>query len=255
MRYIIITGASRGLGRALAEELALADSTLMLVSRDKCELIKVAERVKDKGSKSFVYEFDLFNYKKINALIDEIVNSISIDNCTSLILINNAGTIDPIDKFGQLDDKEIEKNLAINCIAPIVLMNKLINSTKDMNIERRIINISSGVFNKSLFGWGLYSSSKSAVHSIVETIAKENYHNHSLKVVSIDPGVMDTNIQKVIRETNKDQFDEVELFITYYKENKLRNPKKVAEIIRDNYIDNWNATSTFEKLSKYDKNE
>ena len=73
--------------------------------------------------------------------------------------------------------------------------------------------------------------------------------------MSIDPGVMDTNIQKVIRETNKDQFDEVELFITYYKENKLRNPKKVAEIIRDNYIDNWNATSTFEKLSKYDKSE
>ena len=252
MKYIIITGASKGLGKALAEELTNVNTTLILISRDRKALEELNGLIEKKGSKAYLYIFDLYYYDQLEKLMDDIVTSIIKEPCNSIIFINNASIINPIDRFDRLAPKDIQSNLNINCISPILLINYFLSKTSYLNVERRIINISSGAINNSICGWALYSASKSAVHSIIETLSKENHNSHLLKVVSFDPGVMDTNMQKNIRSVTEDQFPDIETFKGFYRNNELRSTKDVASIINEVYIDHWYAKKTFEKISEYE---
>ncbi|MBM7573691.1 SDR family NAD(P)-dependent oxidoreductase [Aquibacillus albus] len=253
MNHIIITGASKGLGKALAVELADDQTVLTLIGRNKEELINTSELLRIKGSKSYIYSFDLYNYDRIENLMDEIITSVDIDSCSAITLINNAGTINPINRFDSLKEKDIERNLNINCMAPILLMNRFLLRTKHLNIERRIINISSGVVKNPMYGWSLYSAAKSAIHSIIKTISKES-DDYLVKAVSFDPGIMDTDMQETIRGVTNEQFKDVETFRELHKCKRLRNTKDVATIIKKIYINNWFAKKSFEKIGEYTEN-
>jgi benzil reductase ((S)-benzoin forming) len=248
LKYIIITGASRGLGKALCEELANKENTLILIGRDLRALKQIRKLVDAKGCRANIYCFDLLNYNCIHELMDQIVASII--NCSLIILINNASVINPINKFDLLTEKDIETNLSINCLAPIFFMNLFLSKTNSLNVERRIINISSGVIYKSIYGWSLYSAAKSAVHSVIDTISKEN-DNKFLKVVSFDPGIMDTNMQEIIRQSSKSQFKDVDIFKNFYEKNQLKNPKEVASIINKAYVNRWMVKNTYENIGSY----
>lgn len=255
MKYIIITGATRGLGKALAEGLAHEDNTLLLIGRDTNGLNEVTELARKRGSTTYSFCLDLFFYDKIRYLMDEIItvfNKNIHQPGDQIILVNNASIIEPINRFDLLSEKDIEKNLTINCLAPVILINNFLAKTGNLNIERRIINISSGVINNPIYGWSLYSASKSAVHSIIKTIKREN-DGSLIKVVSFDPGVMNTNMQGNIRGVTKEECIDVNIFREYYKNNQLRDTKDVASIIITAYINNWHAKSDYEKISQYEE--
>lgn len=254
MKHIIITGASKGLGKALAQELTVGSTTTSLISRDLKKLDDLSRFIRQKGLKTYIYNYDLINYNKTADLVSEIISTIDLKICQSIVLINNASVINPINQFDSLDVEDLEINLKINCMAPILLMNQFLRKTKHLNIERKIINISSGVVDKPIYGWSSYSASKSAVNSVIETISIENEGNDLLKVVSFDPGVMDTDMQQDIRRVSKSQFKDVETFKKFHENNKLTNSKNVAEIIKKVYVDDWCATHTFEKIGEYIEN-
>jgi len=120
MDKIIITGASKGLGRALALELAGPKSLLYLVARDIDGLHKIADLVKDRGGYAKVLKFDLTESDNIEELANMIFNG-KEDNQYSLIaMINNAGTIEPIDNVGNFNIEQIRRNVNINFLSPIL---------------------------------------------------------------------------------------------------------------------------------------
>ena len=79
---------------------------------------------------------------------------------------------------------------------------------------------------------------------LVKTVEDQDY-----KVVSFDPGVMDTGMQKQIRETEKHVFDQVDQFISYKEEKQLVSPSVVAEQLIERYISDWKASKAREKRS------
>ncbi|KJS22164.1 MAG: hypothetical protein VR72_07365 [Clostridiaceae bacterium BRH_c20a] len=255
MDYIIITGASKGLGRALAKEVAEENVTLILIARNKCELDSLVNEISGINVKIYTFNFDLLDYEKLELLMSRIFLKVDLNNCNKITFINNAGTINPICHIGELDMKDIKNNLVINCLSPVLILNQFVDFCNTNSLDSKIINISSGAYKKPIEGWSLYSASKAAVHMIIETIAEENKNNPLMKIASIDPGIMDTNIQREIRETSKYQFSGVEKFIEFYQDKKLRSPMDVAKTIKKFFINDWKVDSIYEKLDKYIWNE
>ena len=115
----------------------------------------------------------------------------------------------------------------MNIITPTILSKKIINKYFDLN--KTIINISSGAANKSIPSWSTYCATKSALDRFTDTISKEDIPN--LNVYSVHPGVVDTDMQKNIRESKQEHFPLKEKFVEYYEKNQLENPQIVAQKI------------------------
>ena len=109
-------------------------------------------------------------------------------------------------------------------IAPTLLCKHFINSFSDE--KKLILNISSGAANKAIASWSTYCASKSALDSITKVIAKEQHQK--LRIVSVSPGVVATNMQEEIRNSNPKNFPLHQNFINYYAKNELSCPNAIA---------------------------
>lgn len=253
MEYIIITGATRGLGKALVEKISKKDKIIFIISRNSEDLEKVKKLMWEKNKvKVLAFSYDLNDYTNITTILDLVYSKINIDICSRLTFINNAGTINPIKAIGKFSENEIQNNLSTNFLTPMLIVNQLVKYTKENNMELKIINISSGAYKHPIDGWSLYCASKAAMHMIMEVLEKENRNNPQVKAISIDPGVMDTDIQASIRKSSKKDFSDVDYFISLLENNKLRRPEDVAEVINKNFIDKWNTNQrTFVKIDEF----
>ena len=92
--------------------------------------------------------------------------------------------------------------------------------------KKLILNISSGAANKAIASWSTYCATKSALDSLTAVIDEEKHQN--LKILSISPGVVDTNMQEEIRNSDPKNFPLHQNFVDYYSKNELISPKLVA---------------------------
>jgi len=169
---IVITGASRGIGKELALKFAKDNNTVFLLSRNENKLDTLVKICKKANAKSKVYAIpcDLANVNEINKQIQAITNNTSAID----ILINNAGFL--ITKpFIELLPKETEQIYKVNVLGPLELIRCLLPVLyKSKNAH--VVNISSmGGFQGSVKFPGLacYASSKAAIASLTECLAEE----------------------------------------------------------------------------------
>ncbi len=97
-----------------------------------------------------------------------------------------------------------------------------------MNCKKTIINISSGAGIKAYQGWSAYCASKAAIDMLTKVTALEN---KDYAVLGIRPGIVATNMQKQIRNTDKKDFIIVDRFVELYENKQLSNPLEVAQKI------------------------
>jgi benzil reductase ((S)-benzoin forming) len=214
MRLIVLTGFSSGLG------LALHDTLLEKCQNDK--LIFLGRKLKDKNNNAEYFQIDFFDkrYKWLDGIV--------LDNdWDEIIFINNAGIIAPIGKLSELDFEEFEKNVYVNYLSPI----KLIFYLSRLANKIKILNISSGAADKPVNCWASYNSTKAATKTFFNTIGLEN----NTSVINIDPGVIDTNMQREIRNKSK-QYKNLQYFVELNNNKMLRKPSDVANEIYENYI-------------------
>ncbi len=185
---IIITGASRGIGRETA--LALSEDSshkILITGRNEPELKKTASRALHGNLNTIVY--DLCGKE---SLMDSFVNEIKLNLTGIDILINNAGSI--ISRpFTELSDKDMRVMMDVNFFAPANLIRALFPS---FNQGAHIINISSmgGYQGSAKFpGLSCYSASKAALASLTECLAVE-FKNHGIFVNCLAPGSVQTEM-------------------------------------------------------------
>jgi len=214
-KTIVITGANRGLGKALVD---------VLIKDENCLVISISRSLsKDQQSHSsnnfqFI-KVDLAENnvsKKITALKDKIGDE-------SICFINNASIIQPIVKIEDLDEAAMDKTLSINMKSTMVIVNYLLKNFN--NNPLTFVNISSGAANRAISNWSLYCSSKAFIQMFFN-VAESEYEQH--RFLNIDPGVMDTGMQKELRASN---FPDVENFKELQKEGQLKAPLAVAQDI------------------------
>lgn len=216
----IVTGANRGLGKALSDALLnKKDSIIVSISRnvtsDQLDL-------RNKNRFYFVNQ-DLskdIDYAKLNTLIEIISKS------NNIFFINNASTIKPIKFISKLADNEIEEALKVNVYSPIILIKYLLANFPENRIS--FVNITSGAANKSISNWSMYSASKAFINRFFEILKEENINNRKYNFISIDPGIIDTEMQLEIRSS---EFPMQHIFKEAKDQNKLLSPAEAAERI------------------------
>jgi benzil reductase ((S)-benzoin forming) len=213
---VIVTGASKGIGYELRKQLQALGK----------KVIGIARTV-DQDATSFVTA-DLANTNLLEGILSSIIDE-DIEMATSFTLINNAGIVDPIGLVGNLTAAEIEKSMAVNLTAPIILSNIFINKLRDINMVKRIINISSGAGRNPYEGWGAYCTTKAGLDHFSRVVAMEQTNEKfPVEIVSIAPGIIDTDMQKTIRSSNEGDFPLLDQFITYKEQGILSSAKETA---------------------------
>ncbi len=214
-KIVIITGANRGLGQAFVDVLMMnGDSFVISISRSMSE-----KQLGYSPEKFYFLKTDLSENnigEKIAVLKDLIGNE-------AVYFINNASVIEPIVKIEDLDEISIDKGISVNIKSTILITKYLLRNFNTNKLS--FVNISSGAANKAISNWSLYCSSKAFVQMFFN-VAKNEYKQHLF--LNVDPGIMDTNMQKIIRDSN---FPDVENFKKSKKEGRLKSPFNIAENI------------------------
>lgn len=230
MKYFIITGTSRGLGQALAEKLMGAEHHLICISRSENQ--RLTTKARDAGFKLDFFAYDLNDVEHLDSFMGDIFGSIDLRDAEAIILVNNAGTLDPIKPVSDSDLNRVIKNIHINLLAPMLLSAAFIKLTADFSTDKRIINVSSGAGKKPYYGWSSYCSAKAAIDMFTRCVALEaTYQLNPVKVVSFGPGIMDTDMQAEIRNTPENDFVQLQKFIEFKKDGKLLPAEQVADIL------------------------
>ncbi len=181
-KLTIITGASRGIGRALATELAKSRCNLLLTALEGDELLALSNELHSKFSTDVAtMAVDLSNPEERKNLIDWILKREEHPD----ILINNAG-IGYFGRFENLDWRHIEKTIALNISALIHLTYELIPILKLQSCAK-VVNISSGIARLPYPGLAVYGATKAFVSSFSQSLAAE-LAGTSIDVLCFHPG-------------------------------------------------------------------
>jgi NAD(P)-dependent dehydrogenase (short-subunit alcohol dehydrogenase family) len=183
VKRILITGASRGIGRALAEELATPGTTLLLHGRDREALRATHDAVVAKGSHAIDLLFDLQNAAQISAMRDA-VGSDPVD-----ILVHNAG-VAVVKPFGAISLEEWSATLAVNITAPFLLTQSL---APQMPAGSSIVHILSIAAQTGFPGWSAYCMSKFALEGFSQSL-REELRPRGIRVINVYPGATSTDI-------------------------------------------------------------
>jgi benzil reductase ((S)-benzoin forming) len=229
MKIAIITGVSSGLGKAFFDILVDKDFHVIGISRKFLDYQYKLEKNTDKVK---LIMRDLSDLNAVRALFDEF-NSIP-EETSEIIFISNAGVVQPVGKTGTLTPDDILYSINVNFSAPALIINYLVGMQKRRKIQGKYINISSGAAIHAVVGWGMYCADKAAAKMFFDCLEKQEQDTPDISVFSVNPGVMDTQMQDRIRETNMEQFPDVERYKKLKQQNQLQKPEDVArEILVD----------------------
>lgn len=226
-KYFIITGASRGLGRAMAEKLISAGHVLFLISRNPDPDIVINARMKNCRIRN--NRFDLSNTNKIPTLLANLLDQEVEDDCDGLYLINNAGIVEPVTTIGKVNSSEAEKIFRVNLLAPVVLTSTFIRKSERFNTEKFVLNITSGAANSPHHGMSLYCSSKAGLDMLTKSVALEqNDKPFPVKTHAISPGFVRSQMLGQVMGKGKKDFADIEKFEKAKQDGLFTAPEKVA---------------------------
>src|SRR6266446_2239616 len=183
MKRYLITGASRGIGRAIAEKLAADDVTLLLHGRDTVALAETRKAVGPRCAKVIPLIHDLATSEGISDLVSEVGNN-GLD-----VLVNNAG-IAIVKPFTEITQIEWEQTLGVNVTAPFLLTQYFAPS---MRPGSSIVNILSIAAKTGFPNWSAYCMSKFALEGFFQSV-REELRDRRIRVMNIYPAATDTEI-------------------------------------------------------------
>jgi len=230
MKYSIITGTSSGIGEAIARKLILDRHSIFCISRRLNE--SLTELASSVSGGLWYFETDLSELQKLPALMVEILNLTNSGNISSLTLVNNAATLDPVSAAGDYDIAALQRHFNVSLLAPLILSNEFIRLTRHLDIPKTIVNIGSGAGSSPYAGWGPYCCSKAGLEMFTRTTNLEQKSvTNPVRMISVAPGIVDTPMQQKIRTTSAGNFPMKAKFEQLYQDNLLSRPADVAEKI------------------------
>lgn len=225
---VIITGASRGLGLALA--LRYLDDGAHVITITRAAVPALAQRAREAGSQLSSIHADLSTASGVECAGSAVKAALDAIAAASsrVILINNAGAVEPVDVAQALTDPEaITRAFGLNVSAPIALTAAVLSSLPEQGRDCRILNISSGAGRQPTAGWSVYCATKAALDMATRVLNVEQ-SSRGVRAVALAPGVVDTGMQNTLRSQSTDHFPAQARFAALHAEGKLSSADDVA---------------------------
>jgi NAD(P)-dependent dehydrogenase (short-subunit alcohol dehydrogenase family) len=187
---VLVTGGSRGLGRALGLALARAGARVVLVAREAGPLEQVAAEIRARGGEAHVIAADVADLQATHAIAGQAAAMVG----TVDVLINNASTLGPVPLRLLLDTdcEDLERALAVNLVGPFRLTKALLGPMV-LRGGGLVLNISSDAAVEPYPTWGAYGASKAALDQLTHVWAAE-LAGSGVRMLAVDPGEMNTRM-------------------------------------------------------------
>ena len=219
----LVTGASKGLGRSIALSLANSGKSVIALARSSPDLDTLHDLLKQISPNSQIVSCDL----AITEDISNAVGKIKRDFKHLSGIVHNAGTISPIENMLDVSRDSWERAVNVNLIGVQDLTQSL-DSLIGGESHTRVVTISSGAAKRPLHGWSSYCVSKAGLDMWTRCLAEEG-ESENISALAIAPGIVDTAMQKEIRQADESSFPLLQNFIDYHNNGELTNPDDVAE--------------------------
>jgi benzil reductase ((S)-benzoin forming) len=219
LNYYYITGTSRGIGRALAERL-LEHTDAVVVGLGRSSTVN--------SSRYQHLYVDLSDLEAVSNLAFP-----THPHARRLVLVNNAAALLP-KRLGHLESAAIIHEYKVNLVAPTLLMNSFIRAYLAHPAERQIVNITSRAGSALFDGLPVYSASKAGINMLSQVAGLEQkLESTGIRVLAVDPGGVDTDMQAAIRAADPSDFSRAETFAASKRNGQLADPSLVAQRICD----------------------
>ncbi|MGO5673329.1 (S)-benzoin forming benzil reductase [Bacillus subtilis] len=220
MELYIITGASKGLGQAIALQALEKGHEVHALSRTKTDV---------SHEKLTQHQIDLINLEEAEQQFETLLSSIDPDRYSGITLVNNAGMVTPIKRAGEASLDELQRHYQLNLTAPVLLSQLFTKRFASFSGKKTVVNITSGAAKNPYKGWSAYCSSKAGLDMFTRTFGFEQEDEElPVNMISFSPGVMDTEMQAVIRSSSKKDFHHIERFRKLNETGSLRSPDFIA---------------------------
>lgn len=217
VNYYFITGTSKGIGKALTDEILLrADVSVTGIGRTNSH----------SDAKFMFVPMDLANLQAVHEF-----EFPSCSDATNIYLVNNAGALGEVKHTGATADVNYEAVINLNLTAVMVLTNKFLAAFAKKNVPLVVLNISSGAGKNAIDGWASYCASKAGLDMFSRVVAEElaiSGKKH-IRIFAAAPGVVDTAMQEQIRTSTGQNFSRVQQFIEYKSTGQLADPRLTAQ--------------------------
>jgi benzil reductase ((S)-benzoin forming) len=225
MTRILITGHSRGLGAALARSALRRGAEVWGLARRPLSPPPAAAPGLFRES-----PIDLRDLAALHGLVASPPFREWCAHDRTFVLVNNAGVLGPVGPVGRLDEEAIAHAVALDLVAPLVLTNAFVRATKNA-ADRRVVHVSSGAARHPVAGWAVYCACKAALDHHARTAAAEGVRG--LRIASVAPGVIDTDMQAEVRGLDPENFPESPRFHELHRRGLLVAPEDAAERFLD----------------------
>ncbi len=228
----IVTGHTRGLGAALATQLLEREIAVLGVSRKAQP--SLAERF---GTRFSEVALDLSDTARVAQWLASDALERFAAGARCVLLINNAGTVEPIGPLATQTPEAVALAVSLNVAAPLMFaaavakLGEAGEGSDDPALERRIVHVSSGAARNAYAGWSVYCATKAALDHHARAVALDA--NGALRIASVAPGVVDTDMQATIRATDAARFPQLERFEQLKASGALTTPDDAARRLLD----------------------
>ena len=224
----ILTGGSRGMGLAMAQQLLQAGHTLISIARTAHPALTAPP-----GAQLEQWPLDLAQGAQAAARLHAWLAAQDPRRYASATLINNAGVIPriaPLSQCSSADDLAgLAQALRVGLEAPMQLTAAFLGATEGWDMPRKVLNISSGLGRRAMASQAAYCAAKAGMDHFTRCLAlDEAAKPHGAKVCSLAPGVIDTGMQTQLRGADPAAFPDVQNFIQLQSTGTLASPEAAA---------------------------
>lgn len=219
----IVTGSSRGLGRALvAQLLARGHRVLALARRDTVLPVPA-------GATLEAWQLDLADPAPVAERLAAWLAALDPATLASATLVHNAGVVSTPAPLSAGDFGELSNALRVGLEAPLLLSAAFLRATEAWPLPRKLLLVSSGLGRRAMAGSASYCAAKAGMDHLARALALEEAAKpHGARVVSLAPGVIDTDMQVQLRQADATLFPERARFQGLKESGALDSPDTAA---------------------------
>lgn len=231
-KLYILTGASRGLGAAMALRLLDPSNLLLCISRHINPTL--ATQAQAISAQLEQWPRDLSDPALVAEQLETWLGARDPVRFTEVTLINNAGVISRVGPLDASANAELANAMRVGLEAPLLLTAAFLRATLDWPGVRKVLNISSGLGRRAMAGSAAYCAAKAGMDHFSRAVAlDEAYRGSRARIVSLAPGVIDTDMQIQLRAADAAGFPDRANFMDLQAKGQLASPDAAAVCVLD----------------------